>query len=152
MRIYLPREQQTGDERRNGAREKLEYGQGELLLLADDDAFVRDSHKDVLVQLGYRVLAVADGQQALEALEASPQVVLAILDVAMPKLDGISAAQQMRQLRPELPVLFMTGYADRVLARQTLPDEAEMLNKPASMPELSRRVQRLLVPPVGKQP
>ena len=151
MRLYLPREQQTVDERRNGTREKLEYGQGELLLLADDDAFVRDSHKDVLVQLGYRVLAVADGQQALEALEASPQVVLAILDVAMPKLDGISAAQQMRQLRPDLPVLFMTGYADRVLARQTLPDDAEMLSKPASMPELSRRVQRLLVPLASKQ-
>ncbi len=144
MRLFLPCDWKTQDERRNGAREELEYGQGELLLLADDDDFVRDSHKDVLVQLGYRVLAVADGRQAVEAFSEYPQVVMAILDVAMPKLDGISAAQQMRQLRPELPVLFMTGYADRVLAKQALPDDAELLHKPASMPELSRRVQRLL--------
>jgi CheY-like chemotaxis protein len=144
MRLYLPIAQQEAGERRDGSREELEYGQGELLLLADDDVFVRDSHKDVLVQLGYRVLAVADGQQAVEAFSEYPQVVMAILDVAMPKLDGISAAEQMRQLRPELPVLFMSGYADRVLAKQTLPADAELLHKPASMPELSRRVQRLL--------
>ena len=151
MRLFLPCELQQADERRNGLREDLEYGQGELLLLADDDAFVRDSHKDVLVQLGYRVLAVADGRQALEAFTEYPQVVMAILDVAMPKLDGVSAAQQMRQIRPELPVLFMTGYADRVLAKQSLPDDAELLNKPAGMPELSRRVHRLLEQLAGKK-
>ncbi len=151
MRLFLPLELQEIDERRNNSREDLEYGQGELLLLADDDDFVRDSHKDVLVQLGYRVLAVADGRQALEAFAEYPQVVMAILDVAMPKLDGISAAQQMRQIRPELPVLFMTGYADRVLTKQTLPADAEMLNKPAAMPELSRRVHRLLEQLGGEQ-
>jgi signal transduction histidine kinase/ActR/RegA family two-component response regulator len=144
LRLFLPCERQETAERRNDSREELVYGQGELLLLADDDVFVRDSHKDVLVQLGYRVLAVADGCQAVEAFTEYPQVVMAILDVTMPKLDGVAAAQQMRQIRPELPVLFLTGYADRVLAKQTLPAEAEMLYKPASMPELSRRVQRLL--------
>ncbi len=141
IRIYLPRESLATAEE---AVTELEYGRGELLLLADDDSFVRESHKEVLTQLGYRVLAVSDGRQAVEAYQEYPQICMAILDVAMPVLDGISAASELQQLDPQLPILFMTGYADRNMARQALPEEAEVLQKPASMPELSSRVHKLL--------
>lgn len=144
VRLYLPRLlEDTKDIRRTDGGE-LNYGQGELILLADDDDFVRETHQEVLVQLGYRVLAVSDGIQAFEAFEACPQLAMAILDVVMPNLDGVSAGQQMLESNPELPVLYMTGYAEKLDEQQALPAEAEVLTKPATMAELSQKIHRLL--------
>ncbi len=144
VRLYLPRLREVTDDIRLTKGGELSYGQGELILLADDDSFVRDSHQEALVQLGYRVLAAADGIQALEALDNFPQIELAILDVVMPNLDGVSAGAQMRSNRPELPILYMTGYAERLDRQQALPAEAEVLTKPATMAELSQKIAQLL--------
>ncbi len=143
VRVFLPWVQQAvpGSP---AEEEGLVYGQGELLILADDDAFVRDSHKDVLIQLGYRVLAVADGQQAVETFQHQPQVALVISDIVMPNLDGVAAGQLMRKVNPQLPLLFISGYAEKVEDRKALPKDAEILKKPASIERLSQAVARLL--------
>ncbi len=144
VRVYLPRVLELAEDIRETSESDLDYGQGELILLADDDDFVRDTHQEVLVQLGYRVLAVSDGIQALEAFEACSQIAMVILDVVMPNLDGVSAGEQIKKQNPQLPLLYMTGYADRLDSQQALPADAEVLNKPATMTELSQKVSRLL--------
>jgi CheY-like chemotaxis protein len=124
--------------------EGIIYGQGELLILADDDEFVRESHRDALVQLGYRVLSAADGQQALDMYQDCPQVALVICDVVMPNLDGMTAGRKMRDINADLPLLYMSGYADKTEKHGNLPEGAEILNKPASIELLSRKVAKLL--------
>lgn len=144
VRLYLPRVQVDATLPVEETDEGLVGGLGELLILADDDAFVRDSHKDALIQLGYRVLPVADGQQALDTFQGCPQVALVISDIVMPNLDGVTAGRMMREINPDLPLLFMSGYADRAEHSKDLPTGAEILKKPASIEQLSQKVARLL--------
>ena len=144
VRLFLPCAHQDAPELVAEVDESLVYGQGELLILADDDVFIRDSHKDALIQLGYRVLPVADGQQAIDTFQAQPQVALVISDIVMPNLDGVTAGRMMRKINTNLPLLFMSGYADKVEGRKSLPKGAEILKKPASIEQLSQVVARLL--------
>jgi CheY-like chemotaxis protein len=81
------------------------------ILVADDDAAVREFVSRALLRRGYDVTAVADGAQALEALDGAAFDLL-ISDIAMPELDGLALALEAAKRRPELPVVLMTGYAD----------------------------------------
>ncbi len=144
IRLYLPRSLAGGSAVEPVAPPVLTYGHGELLILADDDAFVRESHKDALVQLGYRVIPVADGQQAVDTFRATPTVALVISDIVMPNLDGVTAGRMMRDIDPDLPLLYMTGYADRSEAAEDLPAGADVLKKPANIEQLSEAVALLL--------
>jgi len=144
VRIFLPRLQQRRQQARVEKCVGLVLGQGELLILADDDDFVRDSHKDALIQLGYRVIPVADGLQAVDACRNFPEAALAISDIVMPELDGISAGHQMRELNPDLPLIYMTGYAEKAEDFSRLPKNAKILKKPATIEQLSQMVARLL--------
>lgn len=146
VRLYLPRVPADAVPAVSAEVEGLAYGQGELLILADDDDFVRDSHKDALIQLGYRVLPVADGQQAVDTFRECPQVALVICDIVMPNLDGVTAGRLMRDINPDLPLLYLSGYADRTDREKLadLPPGAEILKKPANIEQLSQKVARLL--------
>lgn len=144
VRIYLPRSLENVASEIAEVAPQLVYGRGELLILADDDAFVRESHKDALVQLGYRVIPVADGQQALDVYQANQQVALVISDIVMPTLDGLVAARMMRKINNDLPLLFMTGYADRAESAAELPAGAAIIKKPADIEQLSQKVAFLL--------
>lgn len=82
------------------------------VLVVDDDASVRDVTAAMLEELGHRVIAVGSGGAALEALVRGVVVDAALLDYAMPEMNGGTLAEQARRLRPELPILFMTGFAE----------------------------------------
>ncbi len=141
--LFLPRAEAL-ETTLDPADDGLVFGHGEVVILADDDSFVRDSHQDALEHLGYRVLPAADGQQALETFRSTPEVALAICDIVMPVLDGITAGEKMRELNSALPLLYMSGYADKVEYRDSLPEGAEILDKPVTVEQLSQRVAALL--------
>ena len=82
------------------------------ILLVDDDPSVRKIVGDMLERSGHRVIAAADGVLALTALQARNDIDLVIADHRMPGMDGLTLTRRIKELKPDLPVVIMTGYGD----------------------------------------
>ena len=115
----------------------------ETVLLVEDEDVVRKLVKQVLEQSGYAVLEASDGAQALE-LGRSRNVDLLVTDMVMPKLGGVEVAAALRRHRPELKVLYMSGYAEGALAPGTLGTATTLLEKPFTFATLTEKVRALL--------
>src|SRR3712207_1744297 len=100
---------------------------GRRVLVADDEPMVRFMIVDELEHQGCRVEEAADGEEALKAIERGQPFDLIVTDVRMPRLDGWTLAERARDLRPDLPVLYVTGYTD--VEARPVPG-AEVLGKP----------------------
>jgi CheY-like chemotaxis protein len=100
----------------------------------------------VLSQQGYDVVALSSGAAAIEQLSINPSAFeMLIADVVMPHVGGIEVAQRLRQESPELPVIYMSGYADsRILDTSRLSRYEAFLRKPFSPFDLVRRVRDML--------
>jgi CheY-like chemotaxis protein len=113
---------------------------GETVLLVDDEDGVREPASEYLRELGYNVLEAEDGFAALRIMETVSRLDLLVTDVGLPNgMNGRQVAEAVRQLRPELPVLFITGYAGTALGPGT-----EVVRKPFDLDVFARRVQALL--------
>jgi len=145
--IYLPllEQQQASLLPASGQAEKAE-GQGELILLADDERCVRETTAEVLEMLGYEVLQASDGLKAMELFKTRQNDInLAMLDVVMPHCGGMPLAENIRDIQPGMPVIFMTGYdKQHVLGGNTPLPNSEILTKPVDFDALSRHIQQLL--------
>lgn len=117
----------------------------ETILLAEDDACVRAITARTLRSLGYTVLEAAHGVEALEvAVAHTAPIHLLLADVVMPQLNGSSLARELRQARPELRVLFVSGYAADVLTRADLQSDFPFMAKPYAPTLLAHRVREIL--------
>ncbi|WP_051243646.1 response regulator [Azohydromonas australica] len=118
-------------------------GRGERVLVIDDEPDIRRTMAELLRDNGYEVLSAADGGAALSAYaDFSPQVLL--LDLGLPGgLSGIEVARRLRQLSPLLPIVFVSGHADRELLWTAVPG-ARLLRKPFQTEELYAEVRRCL--------
>jgi PAS domain S-box-containing protein len=118
----------------------------ELILIAEDEATVRDMSARGLEAEGYRVLQARDGAEALELLQRHDgQVDFVVTDVAMPVLSGRHLAARVAELYPDLPVLFTSGYTDDEIVRRGLLEAGQpFLQKPFSPLALARRVRAML--------
>jgi CheY-like chemotaxis protein len=111
------------------------------ILVVEDDSIVRMLIVDVLEELGYQVLEAADGAQALSFLENSDAVIdLLMTDKGLPDMDGIQLAHKARALRPTLPTLFASGYAENIDA----PADMHVIGKPFSIDQLRDKVNSIL--------
>ncbi len=119
------------------------------ILVVDDDPEVRDLAMTMLESLGYEVLSASEGTGALEILGATPRIDLVLSDVMLPRgLQGPEVAQRVKQARPDLPVLFMSGYADAEARSSGLPAAgATVLNKPFRRHDLARQLRVALAQP-----
>lgn len=115
-------------------------GGGETVLLVEDEATVRKLTRELLENDGYRVLEAADAEEAL-ALALQHDFDLLLTDVVMPRMKGPELAQRLREQRPSLPVLFMSGHTGR---REVTP--TPMLAKPFSPAQLAAQVRAVLEP------
>lgn len=116
-----------------------------VVLVADDEAIVRDAVARILEPHGFRLLLAADGEEAVRLFESEPgSVTLVLLDVVMPKLDGIQAFERIRKLRPEVPTLFMSGYATARARDVIRTHGAAFLPKPFAPGDLLARIDRVL--------
>jgi CheY-like chemotaxis protein len=112
--IYLPPSEVTLAAAVALPAAKTAAGQGELILIAEDEPLVRELAVQLLERAGYRVLAAHDGAHALQLFaEHGHDVQLVVLDLMMPNGDGRAVRRSIRERRPEVPILFATGYADR---------------------------------------
>ncbi len=147
--VFLPLASVALPEKREERREDapLVKGGHETVLVAEDEPSLRKMLAISLGELGYSVIATADGEQAARAVEAARGAVgLAILDVVMPKLGGVEAYARMRAVAPSLRVIFTTGYAPESARVSDLAarEGHAILNKPFSLDALGRKVREVL--------
>ncbi len=123
-------------------------GQGERVLVVEDEPDVRMLVVDVLRELGYSVDVAADGASALPFLQDAGRIDLLVTDVGLPGMNGRQLAEIARQHRPDLHVLFMTGYARNAQVRGDFLEKGmDMLTKPFSIDDLAQRVRGLIEVP-----
>lgn len=116
------------------------------ILLAEDDKAVREFVSRALRQDGHEVMAVGDGQQALNALETR-KFDMMLADIVMPQVDGIALALKASKDYPDLPVLLMTGYsAERQRAHNLDALINDVISKPFTLNEIRETVRRVLEP------
>jgi two-component system cell cycle sensor histidine kinase/response regulator CckA len=136
--IYLP----LAEELRPTSPE--DAAEAPLILLAEDETLLRVSARRGLEGAGFRVLATADAASAREAFRQNPDVAALVSDIRMPGDDGIALARSLREERPGLPILFVSGYAD-LEERDALQDlRADFLAKPFRLSDLKRAVDALV--------
>jgi two-component system NtrC family sensor kinase len=112
------------------------------ILLVDDDQAVRTLTMEMLTDLGHDVVAAENGPAALAQLSAKSSFDLLLVDFAMPAMNGAEVAAEARRIRPQLPVLFITGYADTSLLQSWTQLGCRTLNKPFTGNELDLAVRR----------
>jgi len=146
FKIYLPRvdgEASAGE----AAREPAASARGhETVLVVEDTADLRETIREVLEERGYRVLAAADGEKALALVaERTGPIELLLTDVVMPKLGGAELARRVAELRPEIRVLYMSGYSNGAVSRQgALAPGVTLLEKPFTGDALARAVREAI--------
>lgn len=120
-------------------------GAGLTVLLAEDDPSVRRLARLTLERRGYRVLEAEDGEAAVTLFERhQADVALAVLDLSMPRRDGLTTLRALRALAPELPALVMTGRVEPLLDDGARPAGVGVLAKPFGPEELAERVRSAL--------
>ena len=135
----VPVAKPTADER------SVETGH-ERILLVEDESTLRNLTQRILVRAGYSVIEASDGQHALDIyreLESPPDLVLS--DIVMPRLSGADLAHALRSEKPDLPILFMSGYySSQSMKVSALPPNVEVLAKPFSVRKLRESVRNTL--------
>ncbi len=123
---------QTGNERRT-------------ILVIDDEVALLAIIADVLEENGFIVLTVADGPAGLDILRSERSIDLLITDIRLPKgMNGREVAEAARMTRPDLKILFMTGYAGSALDGGPLAAGTEIMTKPFNLVRLADRVTRII--------
>ncbi len=142
--IYLPVHIAVGEvvEQAVIAKEKPAelWGSGTILLVEDED-MVRAVAERALTRHGYTILTAANGEEALEVLAAHPDIDLLVSDVVMPIMDGPTMVRQARAQFPNMPILFMSGYAEEQLRKSISIEHVNFLPKPFSVQQLAEAVQ-----------
>jgi signal transduction histidine kinase len=148
FRLYLPRFRGDADEDAEAGlenQEALQAAAGETVLVVDDEATVRMLVTEILEELGYAAIEAVDAQSGLQILQSHARVDLLITDVGLPGLNGRQLADAARLLRPELRVLFMTGYAhNAAVGNGALEPGMEIITKPFSLDALAKKIRDMI--------
>ncbi|WP_404480692.1 ATP-binding protein [Novosphingobium sp. BL-52-GroH] len=118
-------------------------GGGSILLVEDEDP-VRIVAERALTRQGYKVTCARDGEEGLELVQDGLKFDIVVSDVVMPTMDGPAMAREIRRFAPDLPVLFMSGYAEEQLRKQIGITNAWFMPKPFSVQQLSEKVGEVL--------
>jgi PAS domain S-box-containing protein len=146
VRLYLPR--QHGDiaaSHASAARTAEHAATGETVLVIEDEPIVRGVVLEMLAEQGYRTLEAIDGPSGLKILRSGQRIDLLVTDVGLPGMNGRQVADQAREGRPDLKILFITGYAESVaMADGFLQPGMEMITKPFDLDHLAQRIRAMI--------
>jgi PAS domain S-box-containing protein len=150
FKVYLPRVDEPPDA--VVRRSTLPAARGdETVLLAEDDAPVREALAQALEQKGYRLLRASDGQMALDLARGHPaRIALLVTDLVMPGMTGRELALALLAERPDVRVIYMSGYADEAVVRHRVLERGlNYLQKPFAVEDLARKAREVLDAPSG---
>jgi CheY-like chemotaxis protein len=145
VKIYLPRFDGQPSIHEPSSMEAARAGDGECILVVEDDADVRAYIVETLGGLGYDVLQAGDGEEALRLMREYKNIALLLTDVVMPGMNGRKLADEAIQRHPGLRVLFMTGYSRNAIVHQGRLDRGvHLIQKPVTSGELAASVRKML--------
>ena len=152
VKLYLPRSTQTEERLVNLEAMPVEGG-SEMVLVAEDDEYVRESVVAMLSDLGYRVIKAKDAHSALAIIESGMPIDLLFTDVIMPgPLRSAELAAKARERIPGLAVLFTSGYTENAMSTGgRLEPNIELLPKPYTREALARKVRHVLANAAHRQ-
>jgi PAS domain S-box-containing protein len=144
--IYLPRVEDAPEEMSPAKSQENEKGGCETVLLVEDEESVRELVRETLAARGYKVLEAENGEIGLRVAEAHGDGIdILITDVVMPGMGGRELAKKLLQLRPNLGVLYLSGYTeDTILHQGALDPGTAFLQKPFTLQNLARKVREVL--------
>mgnify|MGYP005848683349 FL=1 len=118
----------------------------ETILLAEDEADIREPLKDVLERFGYKVIDAVDGEDAINKfIDNKDKIEFLIFNVMMPKKTGKEAYLEIRKIKPDIKALFMSGYPADVVHKEGILEEGlNFISKPVSPKALLRKVREVL--------
>ena len=146
VKLYLPRHHgDVAAEHASALRAAEHAATGETVLVVEDEPVVRGVIMEMLGEQGYRTLEAVDGPSGLRMLRTNERIDLLVTDVGLPGINGRQLADQARETRPDLKILFITGYAESVaIADGFLQPGMEMITKPFDLDNLSRRIRAMV--------
>jgi two-component system NtrC family sensor kinase len=145
IKIYLPRFFGRASAAEEKAAAPRRGRSGESVLVVEDDSDVRDYVVETLASLGYKVFEAGEAESALRLLDENPSVHLLLTDVVMPGMNGRKLAEEARLRRPDLKILYMTGYSRNAIMHQgRLDNGVDLLQKPISSEQLASAVRKML--------
>jgi len=144
--IYLPLVTAEEDNALPAATDELVMGQGETILLVDDNESVLEIGRDILEGLNYHVITATDGQLAVAQYQSRFQEIdLVILDVVMPHLGGPEALRQIRGINPDAKAIYATGYDKlRALGKEGAQIDEQVISKPYAVNDMSQAIRQVL--------
>ncbi|KQN08580.1 hypothetical protein ASE85_16740 [Sphingobium sp. Leaf26] len=144
VKLFLP-VAEGGIAEEDGAPAPIHHGDGQTVLLVEDDESVRLLVRDVLSELGYKAVEAAEAQSAIRLLHSGRKFDLMITDVGLPGMNGRQLAEVAREHLPALPILFVTGYAENAAIRAGfLGTNMQMITKPFQIEHLSSKIGEML--------
>nr|WP_321464895.1 AAA family ATPase [uncultured Desulfobulbus sp.] len=147
FKIYLPRSQESDETAESGTEQQSGLqGRKETILLAEDDAMVRELADSILREFGYEVLTAANGLEALQLLKDCTEVPdLLITDVIMPEMGGQELAEQVKLRWPNMRIIFVSGYTGGAIHHNgVLSGDVEFLQKPFTAQAIAQKVRDVL--------
>jgi CheY-like chemotaxis protein len=146
FRILLPLIHSTAVEKHAAIEEEVIEKGVETILVADDDAFLRDLTEKTLRMFGYTVITAVNGSDALARFkENRERIDLVILDIIMPEMNGKEAFDEMRKIDPDVSAIFVSGYTSDIIQRRGLFEEGlAFVAKPLNLKQLLLKVRAVL--------
>jgi PAS domain S-box-containing protein len=146
FKVYLPAAEQGVQAREETVREGVPMGEGELILLVEDELSLRDITRQILESYGYQVLTAADGTEALaQYLERKGEIRLVLTDMMMPYMDGAATIRAIRKINPTACIIATSGLMVSEYAKETMDLGAQgFLAKPYTAETLLQTLQRVL--------
>jgi PAS domain S-box-containing protein len=146
VRLYLPRHHgDVAAAQASVARAAEHAAIGETVLVIEDEPVVRAVVLEMVAEQGYRTLEAVDGPSGLKVLRSNARIDLLVTDVGLPGMNGRQVADQARETRPDLKILFITGYAESVaIADGFLQPGMEMITKPFDLDHLAQRIRAMI--------
>ena len=143
--VYLPLIESSKVGSLPSSEEVIE-GRGETILIVDDNDTARESNKEILTSLNYKVIEASDGVDAVDTFNRfQDKIMLIVSDLVMPRLGGLDAIRQIEKIRSDVKVIFVTGYdKDEVLKGEDYSEDYAILSKPCSIERLSRTIRAQL--------
>lgn len=144
IKLYVPRyrgEVEVGSDEAG----TIPLGAGETVMIVEDDPSVRLIVLEVLEELGYTAIEATDARHAIPILQSSRRIDLLVSDVGLPGMNGRQLAEVARETRPDLRILFITGYAQNAAVRGGFLDHGmDMMTKPFAIDALATKIQQML--------